>query len=93
MKFIFPQNYKFSPKILGFLDCQTAILNLLWDGLVFLMINLLFRTLNSKIFFFIILSFPMLIFSVVGINGDNLSNVIIYMIKFIIKPKLLFYSK
>ena len=45
------------------------------------------------IFLFIIFSFPMLIFSIIGINGDNLINVIIYMSKFIIKPKLLLYSK
>ena len=54
---------------------------------------MIFRSLNIKIFLFIIFSFPMLIFSIIGINGDNLINVIIYMSKFIIKPKLLLYSK
>ena len=36
MKFIFPQNYKFTTKVLGIIDYQTAILNLIWDGLKFL---------------------------------------------------------
>lgn len=93
MKFIFPQNYKFNTKILGLIDYQTAILNLIWDGFLFLMINLFFQTRNIKIFLFIIFAFPMLIFSVIGINGDNFIQVMIYMIKFLIKPKLLFYGK
>lgn len=93
MKFIFPQNYKMKTKILGLIDYQTAILNLIWAGLIFLIINALFNNLNVKIFLFITLVFPVLIFSIVGINGENVINVIIYMSKFIIKPKLLFYTK
>ena len=57
MKFIFPQNYKFNTKILGIIDYQTAILNLIWDGLVFLIINFIFKSLNIKIFLFIVLLF------------------------------------
>ena len=93
MKFIFPQNYKFNIKILGLIDYQTAILNLIWGGLVFLIINFIFNSLNIKIFLFIVLVFPVLIFSAVGINGENVISVIIYMLKFLIRPKLLFYSK
>ena len=93
MKFIFPQNYKFRTKIFGLIDYQTAILNFIWDGLIFLILNIMFKSLNIKIFLFIIMVFPMLIFSIIGINGDNLINVVIYMSKFIIKPKILYYSK
>lgn len=93
MKFVFPQNYKFKAKILGLVDYQTAILNLIWDGMIFVVLNIIFRNLNVKIFLFIISAFPMLIFSIIGINGDNLISVIIYIVKFLIKPKLLFYSK
>ena len=93
MKFIFPQNYKFNTKLLGIMDYQTAIINLIWGGIVFLIVNTIFKSLSSKICLFIIAMFPMLIFSIVGINGDNLISVVIYMSKFIIKPKLLFYSR
>ena len=93
MKFIFPQNYKFNTKLLGIMDYQTAIINLIWGGIVFLIVNTIFKSLSLKICLFIIAMFPMLIFSIVGINGDNLISVVIYMSKFIIKPKLLFYSK
>lgn len=93
VKFIFPQNYKFNTKILGLIDYQSAILNLIWSGIIFLILNVIFNSLNIKIFLFIVLVFPILIFSVVGINGENVINVIIYMSKFIIKPKLLIYTK
>lgn len=93
MKFIFPQNYKFNTKLLGIMDYQTAVINLIWGGIVFLIVNTIFKSLSLKICLFIIAMFPMLIFSIVGINGDNLTCVVIYMSKFIIKPKLLFYSK
>lgn len=93
MKFIFPQNYNFKTKILGLIDYQTAILNITWGGLIYFILNIIFKSLNIKIFLFIILVFPMLIFSVVGINGENLITIVIYMSKFIFKPKLLFYSK
>ena len=93
MKFIFPQNYKFNTKLLGIMDYQTAIINLIWGGIVFLIVNTIFKSLSLKICLFIIAMFPMLIFSIGGINGDNLISVVIYMSKFIIKPKLLFYSR
>ena len=93
MKFIFPQNYQFNTKRLGIMDYQTAIINLIWGGIVFLIVNTIFKSLSLKICLFIIAMFPMLIFSIVGINGDNLISVVIYMSKFIIKPKLLFYSR
>lgn len=68
MKFIFPQNYDFSTKFLGLIDYSTAILNIIWSGLVFVLINIIFESLNIKIFLFILFSFPVLLFSLIGIN-------------------------
>ena len=68
MKFIFPQNYDFSTKLFGLIDYSTAILNVIWSGTVFILINTIFQSLNIKIFLFIILSLPVLLFSVIGIN-------------------------
>ena len=36
MKFIFPQNYNFNSKLLGFIDYTTVILNIIWGIIVFL---------------------------------------------------------
>ena len=93
VKFIFPQNYNFNSKIFGFLDYSTAILNLIWDLFIFLIINIFFNSLNIKIFLFVTLCFPLLIFSLVGFNGDNIIYVFNYIFKFLLRPKLFFYSK
>lgn len=92
MKFIFPQNYKFNSKILGIIDYETVVLNLIWSGVIYFIINLIFKNINIKIFLFILLAFPVLLFSIIGVEGEDFFDVIIYMTKFIIKPKLLFYN-
>lgn len=93
MKFIFPQNYNFNPKILGIIEYSAGILILIWSVIILLLINLFFNNLNIRIFLFIILVFPVIIFSIVGINGENILNVISYIIKYILKQKILIYDK
>ena len=93
MKFIFPQNYKFNFKLFGLIDYQSAILDLVWGCLIFLIVNFIFINLKLKIFLFIVLVLPIFLFSILGINGENIINVITYIIKFLIKPKIFFYSK
>ena len=60
MKFIFPQNYDFKNKILGIIDYSTALVNLLWYVFVFMLVNVILKTLSLKIFIFIFLCFPLL---------------------------------
>ena len=43
MKFIFPQNYNFKNKLFGFLDYSTIFLNLIWDLIILLLINIFFN--------------------------------------------------
>ena len=93
MKFIFPQNYDFSSKIFGIIEYSSAIFDLVWGVIVYGIINLLFTSLNIKIFLFIVLVFPVFIFSVVGINGENILYVMQYFIKYIIKQKVFLYDK
>lgn len=93
MKFIFPQNYKMKSKIFGLIDYQTAIIDVVWGLIVYLVINLIFYSLNIKIFLFIALVFPVIIFSIIGVNGESIINVAIYMAKYIMKQKILYYDK
>ena len=93
MKFIFPQNYDFKIKFLGFLDYSTLILNILWFLLILFIVNLFTITLYIKILVFIILVFPLLLFSIVGFNGENIVYVFFYITKFILKPKIFLYTK
>lgn len=93
MKFIFPQNYNFNSKLFGFIDYSTAILNIVWFVFIFCLVNLLFSSLNFKIFFFIVLCFPLLIFTIVGFNHENIIYVFLYISKYIKSPKVYLYRK
>lgn len=93
MKYIFPQNYKFNFKILGLLDYPTAILNVVYALLIFFISKLLFSSFNIKIIVFIIFYFPFLLFSIIGVNGENLLITLYYLFKYFFKRKLLFYNK
>lgn len=93
MKFIFPQNYNFKNKLFGIIDYSSLIFNIIWNLIIFLLVNLLFKNNNIKIFIFIIFSFPIFLFTIFGFNHENILNVFIYLIKYIKRPKIYFYSK
>lgn len=92
MKFIFPQNYDFSHKLLGIFDTSTLLVNGIWALFIFCFLNLFFSSLNIKIFFFIILVFPFLLFSIIGFNHENILYVIFYIAKYIKRPKIYIYK-
>ena len=85
MKFIFPKNYNFKNKILGIIDYTTAFFNVAWYGIVFLFVNLFFNSLKIKIIIFILLGFPLFLFSIFYVFK--------YMSKYFIKQKLYLYNK
>lgn len=93
MKFIFPQNYNFKNKFLGIIDYSTLLLNIIWDLFILACINLFFQNGTIKIFIFIIFCLPILLFSIVGFNHENIVYILIYLIKFFKSNKLYFYSK
>lgn len=91
MKFIFPQNYNFKSKIFGFIDYSTAIIDAVWGVIVFGIVNLFKIGLTYKIVIFIIMVFPVFLLSIVGLNGENIVNVCNYLIKYLLKPKVLLF--
>lgn len=93
MKFIFPQNYNFKNKFLGIIDYSTLLLNIIWDLFILTFINLLFQNITIKIFIFIIFCLPILLFSIVGFNHENIIYILIYLIKYLKNTKLYFYYK
>ena len=92
MKFIIPQNYNFKSKLLGIIDYSTAILNIIWDTLIFCIINIFVSSLVIKIFLFIILCFPILIFSIIGFNHENIVYVLLYLIKYASSQKVYLFK-
>ena len=93
MKFIFPQNYAFKNKLFGFIDYSTLVLNLVWDAFVFCLLDILIPYITIKLSFLIVFCFPLLLFSIIGFNHENFLNVLVYLFKFIKRPKIYFYSK
>ena len=93
MKFIFPQNYDFKNKFLGVIDYSTAFVNLLWYAVVFIFVSLFFDDWTWRVFVFVVLCFPLLLFSFAGFNGENVVYVFSYLFRFVTRPKLLFYGK
>ena len=93
MKFIFPQNYRFKNKFLGIIEYSTLILNIIWDLFIFLILHLFCNNTNIKIFVFVILCLPVLLFSIIGFNHENLIDIFRYLFKYIKSPKLYLYNK
>lgn len=93
MKFIIPQNYNFKNKILGILDYSTAIFIIIWCVIIFGILQIFIKNWDIKIFLFISLSFPIILFSIVGMNGEPVIYVLQYMLKYIFRPKLYLYKK
>ena len=93
MKFIFPQNYNFKNKLFGFIDYSTAIINVLWYALVFFILKVINISFTIKIYCFIALCFPLLLFSLLGFNHENIFYFTSYMCKFIKNRKIYFFNK
>ena len=93
MKFVFPQNYNLKTKIFGFVDYQSAVLDAIWMGIVFLLVNIFFNSLDVQICVFIVLVFPVVILSVVGINGENIIYVLMYVLRYTFRQKVFLYDK
>ncbi len=93
MKFIFPQNFKLRVKIFGLIDYTSAIVCIVWTVIVFFFLNIIIHNIKLKIFLCISLVLPLCLFSIVGINGENMLVVINYITKFLLQQKVIFYNK
>ena len=93
MKFIFPQNYEFSNKLLGLFDYSTAIFLACWCIVVGFFLHIIIPIWTVKIVLFIVLCFPLVLFSIIGFNNENILYVIQYLVKFARKNKCLYFNK
>lgn len=93
MHFIFPKNYNFKPKLLGFIEYSTAILDVIIGVILYFLVNLFFNSINLKIYVFISLFFPILLISILGINKESIISVFIYIFKFFKNQNVYLYNK
>lgn len=93
MRFIFPRNYSFHIKFLGFIDYSTLFLNIIWLGFLIAISNLFFSNLDIIIFICVTFYLPVLIFSFVGFHNENIIYVFFYLKNFIKRRNIYFYNK
>lgn len=93
MHFIFPKNYRFQKKLLGIIDYTTAILDASIGILLFLLLNTFFTNINIKIYIFITLYFPIILFSITGTYRENVIHVFMYTLKFLTNQKIYLFKK
>ena len=93
MKFIFPKNYDFKSKLFGVFDYFTIIIDIIYSLFVFSVCNLIFNDIYIKIFIIISLCFPIILLSIFGLNNENVFLVLLYILKYFLKPKLYLYNK
>lgn len=93
MKFIFPQNYCFQQKLFGFIDYSTLFFNGILGAFVYFISCIFNLNLIYKIAIFIILFFPVLLFSIIGFNHEKITYIIKYLYLFIKFPKYYLYRK
>lgn len=93
MKFIFPKNYNFRTKVLGFIDYQTAIINGVWGLILYGISNIVFKNIEEKLYFCIALYFPMFLLSVFGFQHESIVTVIKYMYRFMKDKGIYLYRK
>ena len=93
MKFIFPKNYNYNMKLFGFISYSTAIIDVILGIIILGIVNLIFKSMNLKIYFFIGTYLPILLFSILGINRENFLTVVIYIFKYFKNRKVYLYQK
>lgn len=93
MKFIFPKNYSFKYKLLGFIDYSTAILDAVVGLVLYGILSIFISNMLDRVYVFIILFLPILLFSVFGLGQESLLSVICYMFNFFKNQNVYLYSK
>ena len=93
MHFIFPKNYNFKPKLLGFIEYSTAILDVILAIFIYFLVNIIFSNISIKIYVFISLFFPILLISILGINKESFISVFKYIFKFFKNQNIYLYQK
>lgn len=93
MTFIIPQNYKYKNRILGIIDYPTAILNIIWNLILYFIVKNIPVIVTTKIFIFSALSFPVLLLTIFGFNNESPLFTLKYIIRYIIRPKVYLFEK
>lgn len=93
MRFIFPQNYRFRTRLLGFFDYSTLIFNLIWFIFLFSISNIFFNSIEIRILFCTSLFLPIFLISFIYLRQENIFSFFISIYHFFKNRRIYFYSK
>lgn len=93
MKFIFPKNYSFKYKLLGFIDYTTAIIDCILGMILYFLLSIFIKSITTRIYIFLVILFPIVLFSIFGLQKENLISVIFYMYSFFKNQAVYLYKK
>lgn len=92
MHFIIPKNYKFKNKIFGVIDYPTALINVIWNVVIYFILKNVNIAVSIRIFIFSSLSFPVLLLTIIGFNNESPLYTISYILKFLHRQKIYLYK-
>lgn len=92
MHFIIPKNFNFKPKLFGIIEYWTALLDIIWAIVLYLIINVLPIMLNIKFYLFVIFFLPFFLFSIIGINNEDIISVVKYLYNYFSRSKIYLYK-
>lgn len=93
MNFIFPKNYNFKTKLLGFIDYSTAILNIVFAFILYCILSIFIKNIIDIIPVFIPIYIPFFLITILTIQKENFLDVAKYLIKYLLSAKLYLYEK
>ncbi|MBP3284670.1 MAG: hypothetical protein J6M02_04145 [Clostridia bacterium] len=92
-QFIFPANYNRKEKFLGMVEYKTIIVIASWGAFLFYLLKFFGWAWIVKVYVFLIFFGIPSIFLLVGFNGENMLDVVRYLVKYSVSPKEYVYRK
>lgn len=92
-KYIIPKNYDVKTKFLGIVEYSSILYLVIFDILIYFLLNLFIKSIIIKIQLLILISTPIILFMFIGINGESINYVIYYFLRYIFKEKVHIYNK
>lgn len=93
MHFIFPKNYMFKSKLLGFIDYSAAIIDAIFAFILYNFLHIFIENPADILPIFLPIFLPFFLITVLGIQKESFISVAKYILKYFLSPKLYLYTK
>jgi len=92
-EYIFPMNYKKKEKFLGMVDYKTLVVLVIFSTLTFFILKNIAVGIGVKVTIFIMVVGFFSILMLVGVNGENMLDFLVFVCKYLIREKVYVYRK